>query len=164
MRGARRLAMCALLAAMVGCGPKGNPELEAQRKSSYQRLAIVCVPSNEADPKFVNVIMPQVRARAQKWLPFLSEVHFPENVSVNVDTKPPKVTVGPETSAYDAVAVLVYSYSGGMVYLDINMIDATSGEDLWHYPIATKDPYTRGRLLAHGYWAPPKIKLFYRGF
>ena len=161
MRGIQLLPICVILAAMVGCGPKVDLKVAKERLSSYGRLAIVCAPGKEADPQYVDVIITQAKKMATSRLSFLSTVDFPKNISVHVDTVPPTLNLSQEVSAYDAIAVLVYSYSGGAVYLDIYMIDTTSGESIWHHQLAKRDRNVRGRLLAHGYWTPSTIKTFY---
>lgn len=161
MRGIQLLSICVLLAGMVGCNPKVDSKVAEERLLSYRRLAIVCVPGKGADPNYVDVIITHAKKKAPSRLGFLSTVDFPKNISVDGEAVPPTLNLSQDVSAYDAIAVLVYSYSGSFVYLDIYMIDTKSGESIWHHQLATRDWRIHSRLLAHGHWTPSTIKIFY---
>jgi hypothetical protein len=161
MYGIKLLPICVMLVVVAGCRPKIDSGVAAQRLASYGRIAIVCLPGVGADPQYVDVVITQARMKAPSRLDFLETVDFPDNISVNAGATPPKLTLNQAVSAYDGVVTLVYSYSDGHVYLDMNMIDTKTGDSVWHHRMDKLDRDISRRLLAHGYWTPTLIKSFY---
>jgi len=141
---------------LAGCAPKGPKPDYSVQLAQYKRLAIVCAPGAEADPVYASSIMQEVEKMAPSRLDFLERVDVLANVAVDTATSPPSVKLT-NVDSYDGIVALVYSYPAAVV-LDMYMIDARNGQQVWHYQLSTQDKDVPVRLTRHGYWTPTTIK------
>jgi len=159
------LALAALVAscAFVGCGGPNVPNSVClQRQQQYQRLAIVCAPKPGADPQYADVILKSVQGNVMSRLGFLKKADVLSDVTVDTSSTPPKVRLN-NAADYDAVLCLVYSYGAGHVYLDLRMLDAKTGQEIWYHQLDKLDPNIKTRLSTHGYWVPSTVKMKFYG-
>jgi hypothetical protein len=166
-----RKSVCFVLVAFIlgACGIVGCASNKAATKAEYashladyQRLAIVCIPGSGADPAYASSILKEVQKMVPTRLNFLKKVDCLNDVPVDALVTPPRVSLS-NAADYDAVVVLVYSYSGGAVDLNMTMEDSKTGQVLWTHKLSTRDGDTFGRLLKHGYWTPTTIKMSFYG-
>jgi hypothetical protein len=153
-----------LVMAISGCGGTNVPPSVANaRQSDYTRIAIVCAPGPDADPSYVSPILSYTEQKAAKYLPQLERIDFPDNATVDTTTTPPTVQFADKAN-YDGIVCLVYSYSGGNIFLDTYMVDAATGKSVWHYTETRRDPDIQKRLLSFGNWTPSILKNQFYGF
>jgi hypothetical protein len=146
--------------ATLGC-QQANPQATAH-VTQYQRIAFVCVPGPGADPSYAPLILREVEKMVPSRLGFLRKVDCVSNLPVDTSGPVPRLQLADKTE-YDGVVVLVYSYPAGTVLLDMDMVDAKTGEKVWHHQLKTQDTDTRGRLLKHGYWTATTVKMYFYG-
>ena len=156
------LPLCLVMAVLAGCNAV-SPQLSSERLDTYQRLAFVCVPAPDADPSGVAIIMNELRQTAPVGLYFLEDIDYRKDIALDVSGAAPKIAPGQDLSQYDAIAALVYSHNGGMVYLDIHMMDVKSGDNIWHYRMSKFDLLRDRRLRAHAHWTPSMIRKHFYG-
>jgi hypothetical protein len=152
----RVLVASSIVGIFAGCAAKGPKPNYSVQLAQYRRLAIVCAPGPGADPTYASSIMYEVEKMAPSRLDFLERVDILANVPVGTMASPPSVKLK-NADAYDGIVALVYSYPAA-VLLDMYMIDARSGQEVWHYQLSTEDKDIPGRLARHGYWTPTTIK------
>lgn len=147
----------------VGLCHAASPQI-----ARYGRLAIVAAPGAGADPKYAPIILQGVAETKSKSMEKLPLVDCLPNETVNLATTPPSVKLR-NPGNYDAIALLVYSQSGGMIYLNINLLDARTGAELWTHQLHAKDTEAgedkeRMRNYGHlGRLVPKRLyKYFYR--
>ncbi len=141
-------------------GEKPYP-MEGTHAAKYGRLAIVCAPGGGADPKYVPLILAKIAESAPRYLSELPKVNTVAEASVEPNTSPPKVKLN-NINDYDAIAVVIYTYSEAMVYMDITLLDAKTGEKLWFLQIHAKADDIEKRLLGLARIVPHRInKYFY---
>ena len=150
----------------LGCGGPTYQEqmMGQQRRAVYGRLAIVCGPTQGADPAHASMILQQVRATAAGSLTFLRTVDVLQEARVDTSVAP--VTIhNIDVSQYDAVLVLVYSLlpSGNpetpwRVVLDMKMIDTKAGSTVWVHEFSTVDADAARRLMRHGHYVPGVLR------
>ena len=137
---------------------------EGTRAAKYPRLAFVCAPGTGADPQYVPMVLREIEATVPK---FLSEQNLHKVSTIPdaaVDTSAATPTVRfKDLSDYDAVAVVTYTYSGPEVLLDINLLDAKTGQKLWFVQLHAKSDNIELRLSKLAQLVPHRInKYFYR--
>lgn len=150
----------------LGCGGPTYQEqmMGQQRRTVYGRLAIVCGPTQGADPAHASMILLQVRAAAAGCLTFLRTVDVLEEARVDTSVAPVMIH-NLDVSQYDAVLVLVYSQlpSGNpkapwRVVLDMKMIDTKAGSTVWTHEFSTVDADVARRLMRHSQYVLGKLK------
>ena len=156
------LAAAVVAASLCGCG-ESKPDVVEPRMTvdayKYQRIAIVAAPAEGAVPEYARDILDAVRPRVPSRLRFLANVDCLDNIEVDTTAVPPRVDLGARASSYDGIVCLVYAYSYGWVYLNIHVIDAATGAQVWRHQLKTQDPNTAYRLKRQGTWAPTVLKL-----
>ena len=136
--------------------------MEGARAAKYGRLAIVCAPGNGADAKYVPMILGKIAESVPRYLSALPKVNTVPDASADASTSPPTVQLK-NINDYDAIAVVTYTYSGPMVLMDINLLDAKTGQKLWFQQIHAKPDDIEMRLVALARIVPHRInKYFYR--
>ena len=160
------VAALVLAVGLVGCKSKEaavvetGPSVDAYQ---YQRIALVCGPGEGASPEYVKTILDGVRPMVPTRLGFLAKADVLDEVTPDGSAVPPKVNLGAKASAYDGIACMIYSYGEGLVNMDIYMLDARTGEQVWHHRLQTKDNDIQKRLNRHAYWTPTTLKMkFYK--
>ena len=143
---------------------EGKPlPIEGTRAAKYRRLAIVCAPGTGADPKYVPMVLKQIETTVPKYLSEqnLQKVNIIPDASIDMSTVPPTARFK-TINDYDAVAVITYTYSP-MVLMDINLIDAKTGQKIWFLQLHAKPDNIELRLNKLAYIVPHRInKYFYR--
>lgn len=155
------LAAVVLFSVIAGCSPEISPTVSMERQQRYGQLAIVCAPKQGANPSYGPLILNESE-KMISYLKFLEKVDCLSDVWVDTTSTPPVVDLN-DVSGYDAVVSLVYSYESGHVYFDFNMMDITTGEQIWYHQFDTQDPAIKEVLLAHGRSAPATIKKQFYG-
>ena len=155
------LAAVVLFSVIAGCSPEISPTVSMERQQRYGQLAIVCAPKQGANPSYGPLTLNQSE-KMISYLKFLEKVDCLSDVWVDTTSTPPVVDLN-DVSGYDAVVSLVYSYESGHVYFDFNMMDITTGEQIWYHQFDTQDPAIKEVLLAHGRSAPATIKKQFYG-
>jgi hypothetical protein len=140
--------------------------MEGTRAAKYPRLAIVCAPGTKADPEYAPMVLKEIETMVPKYLSSLQKVDCVPNASVDTTTVPPTVQFE-NLNNYDAVAVITYTDSGPMIFLDINLIDAKTGQRVWflqlHAKMAKDEQKIQYRLYKLAKIVPHRInKYFYR--
>jgi hypothetical protein len=136
--------------------------IEGPRAVKYGRLAIVCAPGIGADAQYVPLILGRITESAPRYLSSLQKVNTVPDASVNITTSPPTVQLK-NIQDYDAIAVVTYTYSGPMVLMDITLLDAKTGQNLWSQQIHGKRDDVQMRLFNLARIVPHRInKYFYR--
>ena len=146
--------------ATLGCR-LSSPQATAH-VTQYQRIAFVCIPAPGADPNYARPILMEVEKTVPTHLKFLKKVDCVSNLPIDTSGPVPSVRLA-DKSEYDGVVVLIYSYPAGSVLLDMDMVDARTGEKVWHHQLKTEDKDTRGRLLKHGYQAASAMETRFYG-
>ncbi|MHB8066405.1 MAG: hypothetical protein ACYDIC_00745 [Desulfobaccales bacterium] len=143
---------------------EGKPlPIEGTRAAQYRRLAFVCAPGPGADPKYVPMILKEIETTVPKYLAGqnLQKVNIIPDASIDFSTVPPTVRFK-TINDYDAVAVITYTYSP-MVLMDINLLDAKTGQKVWFLQIHAKPDNIELRLNKLAHIVPHRInKYFYR--
>ncbi len=137
--------------------------IEGTRAAKYPRLAFVCAPGPGADPKYVPMILREIESAVPKYLSEqnLQKVTIMPEATVNISTAPPTVQFK-TINDYDAVAIITYTYSS-MVYMDINLIDIKTGQNLYYVQLHAKPDNIELRLNKLAHIVPHRInKYFYR--
>ena len=118
---------------------EGKPlPIEGTRAAKYRRLAFVCAPGTGADPKYVPMVLREIETTVPKYLSEqnLQKVNIIPDASIDISTVPPTARFK-TINDYDAVAVITYTYSP-MVLMDINLIDAKTGQKLYYLQLHAK--------------------------
>ncbi len=140
--------------------------IEGTRAAKYPRLAIVCAPGTGANPEYASMILKEIEAKVPKYLSSLQKVNTIPDASVDTSTVPPTVRFK-NINDYDAVALVSYTYSGPLVFMDITMIDGKTGQQIWSYQLharqAKDEKKIQLRLYKLAHLVPHRInKYFYR--
>ena len=153
-------AAVAVTCAAAGCGPK-VVATSMERQQKYSRIAIVCGPTEQANPSYAPMILKEAESRIFP-LKFLEKAECLPDVPLDTTKTPPEVLLD-DFSDYDAVVALVYSYGSGHVYLDFYMTDTMTGEQIWNHQFDAPDPAIKERLCSQGLYVPAVIKKKFYG-
>jgi hypothetical protein len=156
---------------LLGCAPELIREEQMTRQNTYRRIAIVCAPAPATEPRYTKMILDNVKPRLASRLGFLDAVEclfdapvsFPEGISYAPPRTPPTVSLGEKASAYDGIVCLVYWYDAGVVKLDMYVIEARTGQNIWFHQLATEDANVENRLRRHASWVPTMLKMRFYG-
>ena len=152
------------VAGVVGCGgPEVTEAVAVERQMQYRRIAFVCAPAQGADAVYAKAILDEVKKRAPSRLGWLDVVDCLPGATVDVSKTPPQVNLRAKANDYDAVVCLVYEYGGRHTIMNMYVLNAQTGAQVWHHKLDTEDPNVQGRLLRHALWTPTIIKLRFYG-
>jgi hypothetical protein len=155
--------LVACLLGVVVCGQAWTvpPATEGAKVAKYGRLAIVCAPGAGADPQYVAMVLREIDSTTPKYLSGLQKVRTIPDATVNATTDPPTAQFK-DINDYDAVAVVTYTLGGSQVLLDINLLDARTGQKLWSVQLHAKQDNIEERLGKLAKLVPHRInKYFY---